>query len=92
MKMGNKNCKSSNFFNSAITTLFSQSVTRQVGGGRGSVHCQPTSVSRRKSGVPRGVVPVGKGHKKGNLLEKAAKRKNDLALNISQNVPNAKKH
>ena len=92
MKMGDKNCKSSNYFNSAVTTMFSQS-TSKVSGGRGNIHCQPTSVARRKPGVPRGVAPVGKGRKrKGNLLEKAAKRKNNLTLNISQNVPNAKKH
>lgn len=61
---------------------------------RGKIHCQPTSVARRKVGTPRGYVSVGKGRKrtKTALSNTARKRTRNLSHNIASNQPNAKSH
>lgn len=93
MKVGRKYCKSSSHLNSAFSPMFSRDLSKICGGAvRGKIHCQPTSIARRNPGVPRGAAPIGKGRKRRvSLLEKAAKRERNLSLNISKNLPNAKK-
>ena len=78
-----KACKNpaqvSSLLRTAGWTLFKAS-----GAYRKKIPCQPTSIARRKSGQPRGKATLLKG--------KIVKRKRNLALNISKNVPNAKIH
>ena len=78
-----KACKNpaqvSTFLRTAGCTLFKAS-----GAFRKKIPCQPTSIARRLSGQPRGKAALLKG--------KIIKRKRNLALNISNNVPNAKIH
>ena len=69
----------STFLRTAGRTLFKTS-----GACSKKIPCQPTSIARRKSGQPRGKATLLKG--------KIVKRKRNLALNISKNVPNAKMH
>ena len=61
-------------------------------GRKSMIKVQPTSVSRRRPGLSRGASTAGKGRPPSNAAEKRAKRKRDLALNISLNQPNAKSH
>lgn len=83
--------KSTNHLNSFLHSC--GSLFKLSGAGRGKIPCQPTSVSRRSIGMPRGAAPLGKGRKrKADLLVKAAKRRRNLALNVLQNQPNAKSH
>lgn len=87
-----KTVKTSNQLTSVFCNAASSGVGR-IGAGRGKIPCQPTSVARRSIGMPRGAAPMGKGRKrKGNVIDKAAKRQRNLSLNVSQNQANAKSH
>lgn len=83
--------KTPNQLNSILHS--SGSSLKHHGAGRGKIPCQPTSIARRQVGTPRGMASIGKGRKRqGSLLSKTPKRQRNLALNVSQNVPNAKSH
>lgn len=69
----------STLLRTAGCTLFKRS-----GAYKRRIPCQPTSIARRKVGQPKGKSALLKG--------KVVKRKRNLALNISRNVPNAKIH
>lgn len=57
--------------------------------GRGKFPCQPTCVSRRKMGMPRGASPLAKGRRRvGSIPEGAPKRKRSLAANVLLNQAN----
>ena len=87
-----KSAKTGSQYNSYLFSLGS-SMSRIQGAGRGKIPCQPTSISRRGPGMPRGAAPLGKGRKRKNsLLLKAAKRPRNLAYNIACNQANGKSH
>ena len=69
----------STLLRTAGCTLFKRS-----GAHTRRIHCQPTSIARRSLGQLKGKSALLKG--------KLVKRKRNLALNISSNVPNAKVH
>ena len=70
-------------FSTFLSTAGSSIFLRKGKFGR-KILCQPTSVARRKVGVPRG---------RGALLKGGSrKRERNLAHNIRKNQPNAKKH
>lgn len=77
--------QSSSQLNSLFHTAGSTGASSS-GAGRGKIACQPTSIARRRSGMPRGAGPIGKGRKlKDCTLNNTVKRKRDLALTISLN-------
>lgn len=80
--------KTTNQLNNILHML---TATSKRGAGRGKISCQPTSVARRKPGRPRGAAPLGKGRRP-NTVKTKAKRPRNLALNIRENVANAKSH
>ena len=85
-----KAVKTSNRLNSGLHTLFGTSTP--CSGGRGKIPVNSSSIQRRGPNMPRGMQTVGKGRRPGGLPSKAPKRPNNLALNISNNKPNAKNH
>lgn len=56
------------------------------------IKVQPTSLARRRPGLPRGAkrVPAGRPAKAG--ADPRAKRRHSLSMSISRNVPGAKGH
>ena len=62
------------------------------GAGRGKIRVQPTSISRRAEGQPRGAARLGKGRRPDALPRKPAKRRRCLADSVAANVANAKSH
>lgn len=81
--------KTTNHLNSF---LHNSSIDKKRGGaGRGKIPWQPTSVARRNPGRPRSAAPLGKGRKPG-IIKTTETREHNLALNISNNVANAKSH
>lgn len=88
-----KGVRTSNQLTSILFSVASSSAVSKGGAGRGKIPCQPTSIARRITGMPRGAAPIGKGRKRaGNLIEKNGKRQRNLFLNVSQNQANAKSH
>ena len=78
-----KNIKNDAQYHSFLRTAGSSLFLRN-GSLRRKILCQPTSVSRRRSGEPRG---------RGRLLRGGGmKRKRNLSSNINKIVPNAKAH
>ncbi|XP_050694366.1 uncharacterized protein LOC126984618 [Eriocheir sinensis] len=56
---------------SQLTSIFFNAASSGVGktgAGRGKIPCQPTSVARRITGMPRGAAPFGKGRKREGLV------------------------
>ena len=85
-----KGVKTSNRLNSGLHMLFGSSFP--CSGGRGKIPVNASSIQRRGPNMPRGVQTVGKGRRPGALPVKAPKRPHNLALNICNNLPNAKNH
>ncbi|KAK4316160.1 hypothetical protein Pmani_012669 [Petrolisthes manimaculis] len=81
---------STNQFNSRLHCI--GSAVRTGGAGRGKIPCQPTSISRRSNGRPRGTAPLCKGRRPAGATTAAAKRPRNLAQNIKNNLANAKSH
>ena len=74
---------SSNHFNTILHTT--NSSVKSGGAGRGKIPCQPTSISRRSAGTPRGAAALCKGRR-------PTKRPHNLARSVLLNVANAKLH
>lgn len=74
------------------TNQFTSCALRSGGAGRGKIPCQPTSISRRSTGRPRGAAPLCKGRRPAGAAAPPSKRPRNLALNIQNNVANAKSH
>lgn len=81
---------STNSFNSQLHSI--GSAVRRGGAGRGKIPCQPTSVSRRANGRPRGAAPLCKGWRPAGAATAASKRARNLAENVNKNLANAKSH
>lgn len=58
---------------------------------RATIHVQPTTLARRRSGVTRGSKRLPVGRPKNNDPIKKKRRRN-LAENVGKNIPNAKSH
>lgn len=86
-----KTLKTANQLNSCMHMFAASS---SISCKRSKIHCQPTSVARRKVGTPRGSATVGKGRTRTNtaLPTTAKKRPRNLSHNITCNQPNAKSH
>ncbi|KAF0295676.1 hypothetical protein FJT64_006855 [Amphibalanus amphitrite] len=87
--------KTSNQLNSYLQSAGPRSECLSRGGaGRGKIRVQPTSISRRPEGQPRGAARLGKGRRPKDCggATAPAKRRRCLAGNVSANVPNAKGH
>lgn len=86
-----RSVKTSNQFNSFLHTV-GVGVCVQKGAGRGKIPVQPTSITRRSEGMPRGATPLGKGRRPLHCNMPKAKRPRNLAENVRNNVANAKSH
>lgn len=86
-----RSVKTSNQFNSFLHTV-GVGVCVQRGAGRGKIPVQPTSITRRSEGMPRGATPLGKGRRPLHCNMPKAKRPRNLAENVRNNVANAKSH
>ena len=85
------NINNPNTLNSFLHTMGS-TVTPRHGKSGSMIPCQPTSISRRGPGVPRGAASVHKGRRPDSLPVKTAKRARNLALAIATNHANGKSH
>lgn len=82
-----------NTSSSAYALLLRLKASARIDRRRGRIiKVQPTSLARRRPGLPRGAkrVPAGRPAKTG--AGQKAKRPHSLSLNISRNVPGAKRH
>lgn len=82
--------RSANQLNSILYNLGSDASNTRA--GRGKIRCQPTSISRRGPGKPRGAAPLGKGRRPSSVANRKSKRPRSLSSNVAQNVANAKSH
>ena len=83
----------SNQLNSLLHSAGSRSeLTSRGGAGRGKIRVQPTSISRRQEGQPRGAARLGKGRRPKDAANLPSKRRRCLAENVQANVANAKAH
>lgn len=83
--------KTTNQLNTFLNSAGSVSI-RHGGAGRGKIPCQPTSIARRSTGMPRGAAPIGKGRRPAAALSSKPKRPRSLSCNVERNVANAKSH
>lgn len=79
---------STNGFNSQLHSI--GSAVRSGGAGRGKIPCQPTSISRRANGRPRGAAALCKGRRPAGAATASSKRTRNLAENVKKNLANAK--
>ncbi|XP_043240097.1 uncharacterized protein LOC122390827 [Amphibalanus amphitrite] len=79
--------------NSALCR-FGTDVVIGSGGCGLKIRCQPTSIARRREGVPRGAAPVACGRPPRTGLRTTAgkKRARNFAANVALNQANAKSH
>jgi len=84
-----KKVKSPAMWESFLSTAGSKISLRHR--SRATIHVQPTTLARRRSGVTRGSKRLSVGRPKNNDPPKKKRRRN-LAENVEKNIPNAKSH
>jgi hypothetical protein len=78
--------------------LFGKESVGAAGGRSKKISVQPTAISRRSEGKPRGCSALSKGaprkrkNEEANIAGNAKKRPRNLILNVQLNRPNAKSH
>ena len=65
---------------------------KAFGNSHRKIPVQPTAVSRRCTGLPRGIAPLGNGRPPKALPKSQRKRKRNLTTDIGINQPNATSH